>query len=177
MAAADYITTARREFERLKRLADQAVAQLSTPMYFAAPGKGDNSIAVILKHLSGNIRSRWKNFLTVDGEKPDRDRDSEFIIAEDDSREALTQRWELAWAILFQELAPLTDADLARTVRIRGEPLTVLQAIQRQLTHYAYHVGQIVYVAKHLRGADWNTLSIPVGASKRFNEAPEKYLK
>ena len=165
-----------REFERLKNLADRAMAQLGADQLFTVPGEGDNSVAVIVKHMSGNMRSRWENFLTSDGEKPYRQRDLEFIITADDSREALMARWEEAWAVMFQELKPLRSADLIRTVAIRGEPLGVLQAINRQLTHYAYHVGQIVFLAKHLVGPRWKSLSIPVGESEKFNSAPAKYI-
>ncbi len=175
--AEDFLLLTNREFRRLKNLAERAVAQLPTEAIFAVPGEGDNSIAVVLKHLSGNIRSRWENFLTADGEKPDRDRDSEFVIGPNDSHPALLARWEEAWTILFSELEALSSADLERTVRIRGESLTVLQAIMRQISHQSYHVGQIVYVAKHFRGRDWTSLSIPVGGSKAFNEKPARYLE
>lgn len=173
----DYLALSLREFKKLKELADRAVAQLPANELFTQPGPVDNSVAVIMKHVSGNMRSRWRDFLTTDGEKPDRHRDNEFLILAADTREELFARWEEAWAILFKELAPLTTADLARTVTIRGEPLTVLQAITRQLIHYGYHVGQIVYVAKHLVGPGWKSLSIPVGQSAQFNQAPAKYVR
>jgi hypothetical protein len=172
-----YLPLALREFERLKQLADRAIAQLPDDAFFTAPGEGDNSIAVLVKHVSGNSLSRWVAFLTTDGEKPDRRRDDEFIITEADTREHLLHRWAAGWAALFAAVRPLADADLARTVTIRGEPLTVLQAINRQLTHYAYHVGQIVYLAKHFAGPRWQSLSIPRGESERFNRAPRKYLE
>lgn len=177
MPTEEYIPIAVREFERLKRLADQAITQLPAEQIFATPGVGDNCVAVIVKHVSGNMRSRWQNFLSSDGEKPDRKRDLEFTILPDDSRERLLAGWEEAWSILFAELRPLRPADLCRRVTIRGETLTVLQAINRQLTHYAYHVGQIVYIAKHFAGSRWQTLSIPVGGSERFNQAPKSYLQ
>lgn len=166
-----------REFKGLKQLADGALVQLETKEFFAVPGIGDNSAAVIVKHVSGNLVSRWTDFLTSDGEKPNRDRDGEFEIVSEDTREALLRAWERAWPILFAAIEPLTSADFERTVVIRGEPLSVLQAINRQLTHYAYHVGQIVYVAKHWRGSAWRTLSIPVGQSKQFNAAPAPYVR
>jgi len=172
----DYIPLTLREFERMKKLADGAIAQLGAEQLFVAPGEGDNSVAVIVKHVSGNLRSRWENFLTSDGEKPYRKRDLEFLLTGEDSREALLANWEVAWGILFRELKPLHSADLARTVTIRGEPLSVLQAINRQLTHYSYHVGQIVFLAKQLVGPKWKSLSIPVGESEKFNRAPGKYL-
>ena len=177
MPGEDYIPIEIREFKRLKNLADGAIVQLSPDGWFSAPGDGDNSVAVIIKHVSGNMRSRWKDFLSSDGEKADRNRDAEFVIFPEDSREDLLKRWEEAWAILFAALEPLDQPDLRRTVTIRGESLTVLQAMNRQLTHYAYHVGQIVYVAKHLAGRDWKSLSISLGASWQFNQNPTKYIE
>jgi uncharacterized damage-inducible protein DinB len=177
MSQEDYLTLATREFQRLKKLADDAIAQISAEHFFAAPGEEDNSIAVIVKHMAGNMRSRWERFLTTDGEKPDRNRDSEFELTPADTRDELLAAWDRAWAILFAELKPLRPQDLERSVKIRGEPLSVLQAINRQLTHYAYHVGQIVYVAKHWGGSKWKSLSIPRGASARFNQNPEKYIR
>jgi len=177
MSNETYIAIVAREFAGLKSLADKAVAQLTAEQFFAKPRESDNSIAILMKHVSGNMRSRWTDFLTSDGEKADRKRDAEFIIMPDDTRENLLAKWDEAWALLFAALQPLTPQDLERSVMIRGEPLTVLQAVNRQLTHYAYHVGQIVYVAKHLVGAPWKTLSIAVGASDAFNQAPQSYLK
>lgn len=171
-----YIPLVVREFERMKGLADRALSQLPADRLFEIPGEGDNSVAVIMKHMGGNMCSRWRDFLTSDGEKPDRRRDREFVIAPEDSRDALLARWNEGWAALFTALAPLRPPDLERTVAVRGEPMTVLQAINRQLTHYAYHVGQIVYVAKHFAGGRWKSLSIPLGGSEKFNEAPGKYL-
>ncbi len=171
-----YLPLVIRDFKQLKRLADGAIAQLPADQFCAIPAEGDNSVAVIMKHISGNMRSRWSDFLSSDGEKSDRNRDSEFILLPEDTREKLFAQWEESWAILFRELTPLTTVDLTRTVKIRGEPITVLQAINRQLTHYAYHVGQIVYLAKHLVGNHWQSLSIPVGKSEQFNRAPTKYL-
>ncbi len=171
-----YLLLVTREFKRLKSLADGAIAQISDEQFFAVPAAGDNSVAVIVKHVGGNLVSRWTDFLTSDGEKPGRDRDTEFRIEVDDTREHLLQLWTRGWTALFATLEPLGDADLARTVTIRGEPLTVLQAVNRQLTHYAYHVGQIVYVAKHHCGAEWRTLSIPLGRSAEFNRNPARYV-
>lgn len=174
--AETFLELARREFGRLKELADRAMAQITDDQFFAEPGPVDNSVAVILKHLSGNARSRWRDFLTADGEKPDRHRDSEFEIAGEDSRERLLKAWEEGWALLFAAITPLTPADLDRPVTIRGESLTVLQAVSRQLTHYAYHVGQIVYVCRHFAGDGWVSLSIPKGESAAFNRKPTKYV-
>jgi hypothetical protein len=171
-----YVQLVIREFKRLKSLADGAMSQLSDEQFFAVPSSGDNSVAVIVKHVGGNLVSRWTDFLTSDGEKPGRDRDTEFQIGADDTREQLIQSWSHGWTTLFAALEPLRDSDMARIVTIRGEPLTALQAANRQLTHYAYHVGQIVYVAKHHCGGAWRTLSIPLGRSSEFNRNPTRYV-
>lgn len=160
----------------MKALAEGAIAQVTSEQFRAAASPSDNSIAVIVKHVGGNLLSRWTDFLTSDGEKPERNRDLEFELTAEDSQASLMRRWESGWATLFAALESLTDADLGRTITIRGEPLSVLQAINRQLTHYAYHVGQIVYIAKHHAGASWRTLSIPKGQSKTFNANPAKYV-
>jgi hypothetical protein len=172
-----YIQLAIREFKRTKGLADGAMAQVTAEQFFSVPAEGDNSIAVIVKHVGSNLLSRWVDFLTSDGEKPGRNRDREFEIAASDTQQSLMHQWELGWAALFSALGPLNDTDLERTVTIRGEPLTVLQAINRQLTHYPYHVGQIVYVAKHHAGSSWRSLSIPKGKSAEFNAKPSKYVE
>ena len=171
-----YVSLVIREFRRMKGLADSALGQIVDAQFFAAPGPGDNSLAVIVKHVAGNMLSRWTDFLTSDGEKPGRDRDTEFTVLPQDTRAGLQQQWERGWATLFAAFEPLSLADLDRTVTIRGEPLSVLQAINRQLTHYSYHVGQIVYLAKHHCGTAWRTLSIAPGASAQFNQKPAKYL-
>lgn len=176
MPSTDYLAIAITEFRRLKKLADGALAQVSPEQLFAAGGPEDNSLAVIMKHLSGNMLSRWRDFLTSDGEKPGRNRDGEFIITAADTREALFARWEEGWRETFKALEPLSAADLARAITIRGEALSVSQAITRQLTHYAYHIGQIVFLAKHLVGTNWKSMSIPRGKSAEFNQAPAKYL-
>lgn len=172
-----YINLATREFKRLKALADGAMSQVTPEQFSAVASAGDNSIAVIVKHVGGNLLSRWTEFLTSDGEKPGRNRDSEFELAACDTHEVLMNQWESGWAALFSALEPLTDSDLEKTVTIRGEPLSIMQAINRQLTHYAYHVGQIVYVAKHYAGNSWRSLSIPKGKSAEFNARPEKYVE
>jgi uncharacterized protein DUF1572 len=172
-----YIQLAAREFRRAKTLADGAMAQITSAQFFAAPSENDNSVAVIVKHVGGNLLSRWTDFLTSDGEKPGRNRDTEFEVTTDDTRELLMRQWEAGWATLFSAIEPLSDPDLERTVTIRGEPLTVLQALNRQLTHYSYHVGQIVYVAKHYAGSSWRSLSIPKGKSAEFNARPRKYVE
>jgi hypothetical protein len=166
-----------REFRRLKELAERAMAQIDDEAFFATLGEGDNSIAIVVKHLAGNMRSRWTDFLTADGEKLDRNRDSEFVLEPGDSRGTLLERWERGWEVLLEAIRPLTVADFDRIVTIRGEPFTVSQAIHRQLSHYAYHVGQIVMLAKHRAGERWATLSIPRGRSAEFNERPSKHLE
>jgi hypothetical protein len=176
MQPESYLTLVAREFARSKTLADDAMAQCSDEQFFAVPGPGDNSLAIITKHVAGNLISRWTDVLTSDGEKPNRDRDAEFEITPEDDRARLREDWERGWKVLFSTLSSLSEPDLARTIKIRGESLSVLQAINRQLTHYSYHVGQIVYVAKHLRGASWRTLSIPRKGSAQFNQRPTSYL-
>jgi hypothetical protein len=156
------------EFRRIKDLGERAIAQLDERELNTALAPGANSVAVLVRHLAGNMRSRWTDFLTTDGEKPDRDRDSEF----DETpltRDALLERWNGGWQCLFDALARLTDADMGRTVIIRHEPHTVVQAIQRQVAHYAGHVHQIVMIGKCLKGDAWKTLSIPRGGSQAFN--------
>jgi hypothetical protein len=166
-----------REFHRTRELADKAIAQVSDADFFAAPDPQTNPIAIVVKHVAGNLRSRWTDFLTTDGEKPGRDRDGEFVIGPEDGREALLARWDRGWSILFATLEGLRDEDLDATVQIRGEPHTVVQAIHRQLTHYAYHAGQIVLLARHFAGDSWRTLSVPRGGSAAFNQRPTTYLE
>ncbi|MGD8395321.1 MAG: DUF1572 family protein [Candidatus Eiseniibacteriota bacterium] len=171
-----FLDGARREFRRLEELAGRALDQIDDAAYFRTLDDDGNSIAVLVKHLAGNMRSRWTDFLTTDGEKPDRDRDSEFVITGRDDRATLTERAAAGWRCLEAALAPLGTPDLERTVTIRGEPHTVLEAVSRQLTHYGYHVGQIVLLARHWAGDRWQTLSVPRGGSRAFNRAPEAYL-
>ena len=166
-----------RELHRLKSLADKAMAQVDDAGFATVLGSDENSIAIVVKHMAGNMRSRFRDFLTTDGEKPDRNRDGEFEIGDADSRAALQQAWEDGWRIVFAAVEPLTEEDLARTVTIRGEAMTALQAVTRQLTHYAYHVGQIVMLARHHAGDRWTSLSIPRGGSAAFNQAPAAYLE
>jgi Protein of unknown function (DUF1572) len=143
-----------------KKLAEDAMAQVSDEQLFTVLDEEMNSIGIIVKHITGNMRSRWTDFLTSDGEKPDRNRDSEFVDPPP-TREALMQRWEEGWACLFRALEPLSDADLTRTVTVRGEPHSVMQAINRQIAHYTSHIGQIVLLAKHFQHDKWKSLSIP----------------
>ena len=172
-----YVELVLREFKGLKKLADRAMSQCSDEEFFAAPAPGDNSIAVIVKHVAGNLVSRWTDVLTSDGEKPNRNRDAEFEIFSNEGRARLIEFWETGWSVLFATLGSLSDADMARAIIIRGESLTLLQAVNRQLTHYSCHTGQIVYVAKHFRGAAWKTLSIPRGGSAQFNQQPTAYIQ
>ena len=153
-----------------KKLGERAMAQVSDAELYATLDPEMNSIALLVKHLSGNMRSRWTGFLTTDGEKPDRDRDSEFE-APPPTRAELAALWEDGWSRVFGALEPLTDADLAATVTIRGERHSVMQAINRQIGHYAYHVGQLVMLAKHFRGAEWRSLSVARGRSAEFNQS------
>ena len=161
----------RARFAELRKTAEGALAQVSDQEFFALPEPSGetNSIALVVKHVAGNARSRWTDFLTSDGEKPDRDRDTEFERFASDSREALMAAWSRGWDLVEEALAPLSDADLERTITIRGEPHTVSQAILRQLAHYGYHVGQIVLLARIARGAAWTTLSVARGHSAQFN--------
>ena len=168
--ALTYYDEVRRSFRGYKRLADGGLAQLSDEEFFRAPDSESNSVAVVVKHVAGNLRSRWLDFLTTDGEKPDRNRDQEFVLGPEDTRPELMRRWEASFEIVFAAIASLTAEDFSRTVTIRGEPHTILQAMNRSLMHTAYHVGQILYVGKHLRGAAWTMLSIPKGKSEEFNK-------
>lgn len=169
-AAQHFLDNARDQFAKLKDHAEKALAQVDDTAFFAVPAPEANSIALIVKHIAGNALSRWTNFLTEDGEKPTRHRDQEFERAEhSDTRPALMAAWQRGWAALDAALSPLTADDLMRTVIIRREPHTVVQAITRQLTHYSEHVGQIVLLCKLARGKEWRTLSVPRGQSEAFN--------
>jgi Protein of unknown function (DUF1572) len=152
-----------------KKLAEQAMAQVSDEGLTVTLDPESNSIAIIAKHLTGNMRSRWMDFLTSDGEKPDRNRDDEFRASPQTRAEIMTA-WEASWKIVFEALVPLTDADLARTILIRNERHSVMQAINRQVAHYAYHIGQIVFVAKHLASDRWTSPTIPREKSSDYND-------
>jgi Protein of unknown function (DUF1572) len=158
-----------RQFRGYKRMGEGAIAQVTDDELFAVLDPESNSIAIIVKHLAGNMRSRFTDFLTSDGEKPERHRDQEFELAPGTTRDELMRWWEQGWACLFAALASLKPDDVMRTVYIREEPHTVLQALQRQIAHYAFHIGQIVFLAKHLRSSEWKTLSVPRGQSEEFN--------
>ncbi|HKX82949.1 MAG TPA: DUF1572 family protein [Pyrinomonadaceae bacterium] len=165
----NYHSDALQSFRNYKKLAERALEQVSDEQFFATIDPESNSIGITVKHIAGNLLSRWTDFLKSDGEKQNRHRDTEFEII-GDTRESLMKMWERGWKALFKNVEPLTTTDFTRTVTIRGEPHSVAEAINRQLTHYAYHVGQIVFLSKHLRSTEWKTLSIPRNRSAEFNE-------
>jgi hypothetical protein len=168
--AALYLKDVPEQLRKLKDLADRAVAQVRDEDLSVLLDAESNSLAILLQHIGGNLRSRFTDFLTSDGEKPDRDRDSELEVAPGTTRADLEARWEGGWRALFDALAGLREEDLTRTVFIRAEPHSVVKAIDRSLTHIAYHVGQIVFLAKHLAADRWQNLSVPRGGTKAFNE-------
>jgi hypothetical protein len=155
-------------FRYYKKMVEGAMEQVSDEQLFSVLDEEMNSIAIIAKHMAGNMRSRWSDFLTSDGEKPNRDRDTEFV-APPATREDLMRIWNDGWYRVFHALEPLTNADLERTVTIRGEPHSVMQAINRQIAHYSYHCGQIVFLAKHFKASEWKSLSVPRNKSADFN--------
>ena len=156
-------------FRYYKELTERAMEQVSDEQLVAVLDGEMNSIAIVVKHLVGNMRSRWMDFLVSDGEKPDRKRDTEFEEPPT-TRAALIKLWDEGWNYVFTALEPLSDADMDRTVVIRGEPHSVMQAINRQIAHYAYHCGQIVFLAKHLQARQWKALTVPRGKSEEFNQ-------
>ncbi len=155
-----YLKDALHQFHSLKRMADGAMAQVTDEQFFAALDPESNSIAIIVKHIAGNMFSRWTDFLTSDGEKANRNRDGEFVIDAGSSREQLLKYWEAGWTCMFAAVEPLKPSDLGQTVYIRKQPHLALEAINRQMTHYAGHVGQIVFLAKHFAAEKWQTLSV-----------------
>ena len=165
-----YLEDAVGVFQYYKRLADGAMSQLTDEQLFAVLDPEMNSVAIVVKHMSGNMVSRWTDFLTSDGEKPTRNRDGEFECPAE-TRTAVMECWERGWQALFGALEGMTEADLMRTVTIRGEAHSVMQAINRQLAHYPYHCGQIVFLAKHLQSEHWRSLSVPRNRSAEFNRA------
>jgi len=152
-----------------KKLAEKAIAQMQDEEFFVTLDEESNSVAVVMKHMAGNMISRWTDFLTSDGEKPNRHRDMEFVIEPETTKDDVLAYWERGWACVFEALEPLRPEDFEKTVMIRGEEHTIVQAINRQLMHYAYHIGQIVFLAKHFRSAEWKSLSIPRNRSAEFN--------
>jgi hypothetical protein len=167
--AQHYLSDAIASFRAYKKLAEKALDQLKGDEYFVTLDEESNSVGVIMKHIAGNMLSRWTDFLTTDGEKPGRHRDMEFVIEPQTTKDDLLAYWEKGWACLFNALEPLTPEDFERKVLIRGEEHTIVQAINRQLTHYAYHIGQIAFLAKHFRSSEWKSLSIPRNRSAEFN--------
>ena len=168
--AKEYITTAIRRFRQYKELGDKSLEQLADADFHVRPDNESNSIAVIIRHMSGNMLSRWTNLLTEDGEKPWRRRDEEFSHDQAYTKQQLIDSWEKGWTCLLDALSSLTEDDLLKTIYIRQEALSVIDAINRQLAHYPYHVGQIVYLARMIRKEEWKSLSIPVGQSDQYNQ-------
>lgn len=166
-----YLDDSLLQLRKLKKKADASIAQVDDTQFFTRLDPESNSIALIMKHMAGNMRSLWTDFLTTDGEKPERDRDGEFEEATDDTRKSILDSWEDGWNRTISTISALRPADIDRTVTIRGVPHTVLQAINRQLAHYAIHVGQMIFLAKHLAGGNWQTLSIARGKSKEDKPA------
>lgn len=157
----NYLDDSRKAMRAYKKLAEKALDQMKDDEYFVQLDEESNSVAVVMKHMAGNMFSRWTDFLTSDGEKPNRNRDYEFVILPETTKDEVQDYWERGWQCVFDALDPLQIEDLEKKVYIRGEEHTVVQAINRQLMHYAYHIGQIVFLAKHFRATGWNSLSIP----------------
>ena len=172
--SAHYIDEARRQMRGHKRMGEAAIAQLRDEDFFVTLDPESNSVAMLVKHLAGNMRSRFTDFLTTDGEKTDRFRDQEFELTPATTRADVMKWWEEGWARVFAALDSLEPEDVMRIVTIRGEPHTVLQAVNRQIAHYAQHIGQIVLLAKHYRSSEWKTLSIPRGKSEEFKKVVPK---
>lgn len=167
--AKHYLEDSISSFRAYKKLAEKALDQLSDDEFFITLDEEGNSIAVIMKHMAGNMFSRWTDFLTSDGEKPDRNRDMEFVTESGAGKKDVLDYWQRGWQCVFDALEPLHAEDLGRKVLIRGEEHTVIQAINRQSMHYANHIGQIVFLAKHFRSTEWKSLSIPRNRSGEFN--------
>ncbi|HZZ15926.1 MAG TPA: DUF1572 family protein [Candidatus Sulfotelmatobacter sp.] len=170
--AAHYLEEAGRQFRGHKRMAESAMSQLRDEDFFVTLDPEANSVAILVKHLAGNMRSRFTDFLTSDGEKPDRFRDREFELATGTTRAEVMKWWEEGWNCVFAAINSLKTEDVMRTVTVRGQPHSVMQAINRQIAHYAQHTGQIVFLCKHLRSSEWKTLSIPRGKSESYKVAP-----
>ena len=172
--AAHYLEEVRRQLRGHKRMGEAAMAQLEDKDFFVALDPESNSVAALVKHIAGNARSRFTDFLTSDGEKPDRFRDQEFEVSAKTTREEVMRWWKQAWSHVFSALDSLKPEDVQRIVTIRQEPHTVMQALNRALAHYAQHIGQLVFLAKHLRSSEWRTLSIPRGKSEDYKVASPK---
>jgi len=174
--AQHFLANALKTFRDYKSLAERAFGQVSDEDFFATIDPESNSIAINIKHMAGNMISRWTDFLTADGEKPERNRDIEFVILPGTTKDEMIAYWEKGWRCVFGAIEPLGPDDLLRTVLIRGEKHTVVQAINRQIGHYAYHTGQIVYLAKHLKASEWQNLSVPRNKSVEFNAYLERKM-
>jgi hypothetical protein len=172
-----FLEDALKSFRDYKKLAERAFEQIDEADLFRTIDDESNSIAVNMKHLAGNMFSRWTDFLTSDGEKPNRKRDMEFVMLPNTTRADMIAYWDKGWQCVFDAVEPLTADDLTRVVQIRGQDQTVVQAINRQIAHYAYHVGQIVYLAKHFKSSEWQTLSVPKNKSAEFNQYLEETIK
>ncbi len=172
--ATHYLDEIKRQFRGHTHMGEATLAQLEDKDFFIALDPESNSIAALVKHIAGNARSRFTDFLTTDGEKPDRFRDQEFEISAKTTRQEVMGWWETGWSHVFSALEALKPEDVQRTVTIRQEQHTVMQALNRALAHYAQHTGQIVFLAKHLRSTQWQTLSIPRGKSEDYKVAPPK---
>jgi Protein of unknown function (DUF1572) len=175
--ATHYLEEVRRQMRGHKRMGEGAMTQLRDDDFFLTLDPESNSVAILVKHLAGNMRSRFTGFLTSDGEKPDRFRDREFEVSGTTTRADIMAWWEEGWACVLGAIEELKPEDVMRTVTIRGEPHMVLQAINRQIAHYAQHIGQIVFLAKHLRSSEWKTLTIPRGKSEEFKTVAPKSAK
>ena len=172
--ATQYLEEMKRQFRGHKRMGEAAMAQLEDAEFFVVIDPESNSVAALVKHIAGNARSRFTDFLTSDGEKPNRFRDREFEVSDKTTREEVMRWWEEGWPHVFSALDSLKPEDVQRTVTIRQEPHTVMQALNRSLAHYAQHIGQIVFLAKHQRSSRWQTLSIPRGKSEEYKTANPK---
>ena len=176
--SSEYLRDMAARFQQYKTQADQAIAQVSDDDLFHRIDPEANSLAILMRHLAGNMRSRWTAFLTTDGEKPNRHRDQEFEEPPVRTRAAVVEDWESGWACLFRELATFKEVDLMRPVTARHEPMSLISGVNRQLGHTALHVGQIIMLAKHFRSAAWKTLTIQKGGSDAYNESMrQKYAK
>jgi hypothetical protein len=171
-----YLADMRRQYAKLRSTAERAMDQVSDQDFVRLLDQENNSIAITVKHIAGNLRSRYTDFLTSDGEKPDRDRDGEFILEPSDTRSRLMGQWQAGWELLDATVGALSAADVERTVYLRAEPHTVVQALNRNLGHLAYHVGQIVLLAKHWVGGEWQTLTIARGQSRQFTATKQEQL-
>lgn len=166
--AAHFLSTSRFEFERMKKMAETAFSRISDPEFDLQISPNDNSVRIIVQHLAGNMLSRWTDFLTSDGEKSWRKRDEEFE-AQQISRSELMGLWEKGWIELFKAIDSIGENQVLDHITIRNEKLTVMQALQRQIAHYSYHTGQIIFLIKHIKGESWQSLSIPKGKSAEFS--------